>query len=399
MKDISNLNKRLTKLDLSNCNLTEVPQDVFKFKRLKVLKVSGNKIKYIPKEITSLNYLERLDLSNNKISVLHASIGKLDNLTTLNLNNNKIKVLPKQLDLSRIKSLSIANNLFKDGSIDFEPLIEVKKLNISGNLFTAFPYTRGNTFQKLEYLWMNNLDLRNLDNLKEFIDRNIAPLKGIYLYNNDLNYRNSSYHTYKILTTLGNSLTTIKKLDINSFKDTFFTPANKVNQLDKAVENKTENEKKDKMKKTKIFISYSHNDSEWLDKLKIHLKVLNLQTDSIDVWDDTKIKSGDKWKVEIEKALNIANIAILLISTDFLASDFITNNELPPILKAAKERGTTILPLIIRHCRFLKNKDIAQFQASNNPNKPLSKCNEAEIDEWLVKLTDDIEEAINDKIE
>ncbi len=53
----------------------------------------------------------------------------------------------------------------------------------------------------------------------------------------------------------------------------------------------------------------------------------------------TKIKAGDKWKEKIERALEKSAIAILLISADFLASDFIVDNELPPLLKSAEGKG------------------------------------------------------------
>jgi hypothetical protein len=59
----------------------------------------------------------------------------------------------------------------------------------------------------------------------------------------------------------------------------------------------------------------------------------------IDLWVDTKINVGEKWKEKIQQALDRAAIAILLISADFLASDFIIDNELPPLLKAAEEKG------------------------------------------------------------
>jgi hypothetical protein len=51
------------------------------------------------------------------------------------------------------------------------------------------------------------------------------------------------------------------------------------------------------------------------------------------------LRAGDKWKREIEKALQRATAAVLLVSADFLASDFITDNELPPLLKNAEEQG------------------------------------------------------------
>jgi len=87
-------------------------------------------------------------------------------------------------------------------------------------------------------------------------------------------------------------------------------------------------------KPTRAFISYSHTDQEYLDRLMIHLKPL-IKKGVIDIWSDNKIKTGDHWKAEIEEALNNASISILLISADFMASDFIVDNELPPLLAKA----------------------------------------------------------------
>lgn len=80
-----------------------------------------------------------------------------------------------------------------------------------------------------------------------------------------------------------------------------------------------------------VFISYSHKDKQWLERLKVHLKPF-VDDISIDVWDDTRIRVGDDWQGEIESALNKAKVAVLLISADFLASEFIKNNEIPNIL-------------------------------------------------------------------
>jgi len=150
-------------------------------------------------------------------------------------------------------------------------------------------------------------------------------------------------------------------------------------------------------KRDKIFISYSHSDEDWLKRVEKHLKTLEHDDIKIDVWVDTRIKAGMNWKEEIEKALSEAKVAVLLISTDFLASDFIRDNELPPLLEAAKNEGTVILPLILKPSRFKKNKKLSQFQAVNDPDKPLNKLSEAEQDEILIKLTDRIEELIKGK--
>ena len=111
---------------------------------------------------------------------------------------------------------------------------------------------------------------------------------------------------------------------------------------------------KEKETRKTVFISYSHADVDFLLRLKIHLRPFE-KKGVIDLWEDTKIKVGEKWNERIEKALDKAAIAILLISADFLASDFIIDNELPPLLHAAEEKGKIILPVIVKPCRFLKD--------------------------------------------
>lgn len=148
-----------------------------------------------------------------------------------------------------------------------------------------------------------------------------------------------------------------------------------------------------KQKRTKVFISYSHQDSDWLKRLRIHLKPLEREFD-IEIWDDTKIKPGSMWKKEIEQAIQSAKVAVLLISADFLASDFITTDELPPLLKAAKEEGAIILSVILSHSRFLKINSLAQFQAVNDPNQPLDSLLRPEQERILVTVTDYIETAL-----
>jgi hypothetical protein len=82
---------------------------------------------------------------------------------------------------------------------------------------------------------------------------------------------------------------------------------------------------------TTVFISYSHKDEEWKDRLVTQLGVLE-QEGILDLWDDRRIEAGEDWKPEIEQAINRASVAILMISANFLTSKFILSEEVPVLL-------------------------------------------------------------------
>ena len=146
--------------------------------------------------------------------------------------------------------------------------------------------------------------------------------------------------------------------------------------------------------KKMIFVSYSHEDKKHLRRLHVHLKPLE-KKELVDVWDDTKIKTGEKWRDQIESALSKAAIAILIISADFLASDFIIDNELPPILKKAELEGTKVLPVILKPCRFSRESHLSQFQALNPPDKPILSMSEIEQESMWDRLSHTIETELN----
>jgi hypothetical protein len=125
--------------------------------------------------------------------------------------------------------------------------------------------------------------------------------------------------------------------------------------------------------RTKVFISYCHRDRKWLDGLLVHLKPLE-RSMLTEVWADTRIDPGKQWLDEVRAALATTKVAILLISIHFINSDFITENELPPLLKAAEDEGVLILPLIVGRCanRFQRTPDLCRFQAVNDPKTPVS---------------------------
>lgn len=134
-----------------------------------------------------------------------------------------------------------------------------------------------------------------------------------------------------------------------------------------------------------IFVSYSHADREWLDRLRVHLKPLE-RDHKIEVWHDTKLRSGDKWKTEIDKALAKAKVAIMLVSADFLASDFVQNEELPPLLNAAETEGLTILSILVGRCGFT-HSPLSQYQAVNDPALPINNLTKGQADEVFDQIS------------
>lgn len=143
------------------------------------------------------------------------------------------------------------------------------------------------------------------------------------------------------------------------------------------------NDKINTQERNKVFISYSHADQEFLTDIKRHFKPF---LKNIEFWDDTHIQPGQKWKDEIKKNIDSCKVAILLVSTDFLGSEFITAHEIPPLLKAAEENGATILNVILKPCLFDEFETLNQYQAMNAPSKPVIKLDYAEKEELYVNL-------------
>jgi hypothetical protein len=95
------------------------------------------------------------------------------------------------------------------------------------------------------------------------------------------------------------------------------------------------------------------------------------------------LAAGDRWRDEIAMAISRAKAAVLLVSADFLASDFIDRDELPPLLRAAEERGCVILPVIVGPSLFNQTPTLSAFQAVNDPAVPLSAMNKHEQEQAL----------------
>lgn len=142
--------------------------------------------------------------------------------------------------------------------------------------------------------------------------------------------------------------------------------------------------------RTSVFISYSHADSQWLRLLNTHLKPL-VRDQKLEIWSDQKIRKGERWRDRIHKQMAMARVGIFLVSADFLASDFIHAEELPPLLKAADREGATLLTVIVRPCAgAFQDSPLSQLQAMNGPHTPLSGMSKTQREQVMASVYDEL---------
>jgi hypothetical protein len=147
----------------------------------------------------------------------------------------------------------------------------------------------------------------------------------------------------------------------------------------------------------KVFVSYSHRDRNYFSRLQTHLAFFALNHE-IAIWSDVIIKPGQEWDREIRTALESAEIAVLLVSSDFLASSYIRDVELPTIVRAADTRNLRVFPVILSPCAYDRS-DLARFQAANAVSRPMSKMNRNSQEELWVKVAGLIVDALRERLE
>ena len=141
-----------------------------------------------------------------------------------------------------------------------------------------------------------------------------------------------------------------------------------------------------------MFISYSHKDADWLQRFRTVLSPL-LRGRVVSVWWDGEIRPADRWKQEIDAALAAAKVALLLVSPNLLASDFIMTHELPYLLDAADRGDVRLTWVLLRTCLYDQTR-IHELQAIHDVSRPLSKLTEAELDDVLVAVVRRLEETL-----
>ena len=119
-----------------------------------------------------------------------------------------------------------------------------------------------------------------------------------------------------------------------------------------------------------LFFSYSHEDELLRDELATHLKLLERQG-VIRGWHDRRIDAGHDWKQAIDEHLERAGIVLLLVSADFLASDYCYDLEMKRALERRETGGAVVIPVILRPCDWTQ-APFAKLQALPRDGKAVT---------------------------
>jgi internalin A len=97
----------------------------------------------------------------------------------------------------------------------------------------------------------------------------------------------------------------------------------------------------------RLFYSYSHKDETLRNELETHLKLLQRQG-RLETWHDRKIEAGEEWKQKIDNNLERADIILLLVSSDFIASNYCYEKEMGRALERHAQGEALVIPVIVR---------------------------------------------------
>jgi hypothetical protein len=124
-------------------------------------------------------------------------------------------------------------------------------------------------------------------------------------------------------------------------------------------------------KAVEVFFSYAHKDEDLRDELAKHLSILKRQG-VITAWYDREISAGTEWAGEIDAHLNTARVILLLISADFMASDYCYDIELTRAMERHATGEARVIPVILREVDWV-GAPFGKLQAMPKNAKPVTK--------------------------
>jgi hypothetical protein len=143
------------------------------------------------------------------------------------------------------------------------------------------------------------------------------------------------------------------------------------------------------MTQPSVFVSYSHKDENEKEALLTHLGGLQREG-LITAWSDDQIGAGTDWAQAIDQALSQARVAILLVTANFLNSEFIIEKEVPALLARRKKGELTVFPVIARACAWKNISWLQQMNVRPKHGQPIWSNNGSHIDEGLAAIAEEV---------
>jgi hypothetical protein len=141
-----------------------------------------------------------------------------------------------------------------------------------------------------------------------------------------------------------------------------------------------------------LFFSYSHKDEELRNELEVHLSMLKREG-LIQAWHDRRIGAGDNVHTSISDELENSHIILLLVSADFLASDYCYEKEMERALEKNEEGSAKVIPVILHPCDWV-GSPFRSLRATPLDGKPISMfANQAEA---LTQVAKDIRASVEE---
>lgn len=139
-----------------------------------------------------------------------------------------------------------------------------------------------------------------------------------------------------------------------------------------------------------VFFSYSHRDERLRDELEKHLIILKRQG-MISGWHDRKIGAGKEWEGQIDTHLNTADLILLLISADFLASIYCYDFEMKRAMERHDAGEARVIPVLLRACHW-RGSPFGKLQFLTKDARPVRSWKSR--DEAFYAVAKGIEEAV-----
>lgn len=266
-----------------------------------------------------------------------------------------IKLILGMIFIMYLNNIKITNPLLWKKTIEF---IEWKH-NCGSN------YVDENILCK--YFHISTYEANNLIN---------ALIKYGYIYKEMKTYCPFCLESYELQLT--SDFENIECTCENSFKPTEIIYHYRINEKTLILENeeddrisnfKENGNMSEQSKKISVFMSYSHTDEEYLKEINKHLSVLK-RSSKIDTWSDKEILGGSDLDEEIKKHLENDDIILLLISSDFLASDYCYDTEMKTAIARHEKQDCKVIPIIVRECDWYE-APFGRLKAWPKDGKPI----------------------------